>query len=129
MEETIEFKSEFVEIDETKYTPDFSVVGIYFGEGDPEIDGQHWNFTQSIGDDEDEGVCTVKEVQHAVLYGGISSFTISRNKILCVFDDKGLEETKVRNLVINYLVDDKKWEELLEITKRVFKHESNFRIT
>jgi len=125
----IEFSAEQVEAIEEKYTSEFTVVGIYFGEGDPEKDGQHWNFTQSIGDDEDEGICVVKEVQQIVFYDNIEEFIISKNQLKCVFDDSIINTTGTKSLIINYNISDQKWSKILYLAKKVFKGEKYFKIT
>ena len=81
----IKFNADLIEAHEEQYTSDFSVVGIYFGEGDPEQGGQHWNFTQSIGD-EDKSVCVVKEIQQITFYGNIDELILSRYSLKCVFN-------------------------------------------
>ncbi|AZZ90660.1 hypothetical protein EUZ85_07985 [Hahella sp. KA22] len=120
--EKIIVKAEFIEAIEEEFTPDFKVVGIYFGEGDPENSGQHWNFTQSIGDDDDddEGVCTVKEVQQATVYGGITEFTMDCRGLVCKFDESACQQTGVNELEIQYNLNHKKWDELCTMAKRVF---------
>ncbi len=119
MEEII-VKAESIDAVEEEFTPDFKVVGIYFGEGDPENGGQHWNFTQSIGDDEYEGVCTVKEIQQATVYGGITEFVMDCRGLTCKFDESASRETGVSVLGIQYNLTHKKWNELCTMAKRVF---------
>jgi hypothetical protein len=118
----------YIEVQEEEFTPDFTVVGIYFGEGDPEQGGQHWNFSQSIGDDEDEGVCTVKEIQQVVLYGNIDEFSISQSQVKCVFSDSALAKTGAKKLIINYELNDQEWVSLSNMAKKVFCNESYFTI-
>ena len=125
----IEVSAELIEAVEEKYTSNFTVVGIYFGEGDPEKGGQHWNFTQSIGDDEDKGICVVKEVQEIVFYGNIEEFVISKKQLKCVFSDSMIETTGTKDLIINYNISDQKWSEISVMAKKIFKGESYFRIT
>ena len=124
----LEFKSEFVDLDEVTYTPDYSVIGIYFGEGDPQKEGQHWNFSLSLGEDEDQGVCTIRDVNRVILYKGIAQFNLSRNWLVCEFSNEGIQETNVKTLVINFDIDDSKWKSLVDMAKRVFVHESCFQL-
>ena len=125
----IKVNAEFIEAHEEIYTPEYSVVGIYFGEGDPEQGGEHWNFTQSISDDEDEGVCVVKEVQQITFYGNIDSFILSRDHLTCIFSDSKVEQTGTKELVIYYQINDIKWIEISNAPKKIFINEHYFKIT
>jgi hypothetical protein len=125
----LEIDAQYVEAQEEEFTPDYSVVGIYFGEGDPENGGQHWNFTQSIGDEEDEGVCTVKEIQQLVLYGNIDKFSLSKSQLHCTFNDSVIEKTGFKTLIINYQVSGQQWLLLQNMAKKVFNNEPYFNIT
>lgn len=120
-------QAEFIEAVEEIFTPDFKVVGIYFGEGDPESGGQHWNFTQSIGDDA-EDVCTVKEIQQATVYGGITEFVMDCRGLVCKFNESASHETGVDELEIKYHLNQKKWLELYTMAKRVFFGASYFTV-
>jgi hypothetical protein len=126
--EQIHFKADLVVSLEEKYTPDFVVHGIYFGEGDPEQDGQYWNFTRSLGDD-DDGVCTVKEIQEVTVYGGIERFTLTRQSLLCEFDGQTAKETEVRQLLIEYSINENEWQSLVKQAKKVFDGEKYFEVT
>jgi hypothetical protein len=128
MKNEIKFHAEYVEVDSSEYTPNYTVIGIFFGEGDPENGGQHWNFTRSIGDDTDEGVCTVKEIQSVTIYGGIDHFSINSKGLVCEFSQNSVSETKVKNLIITFNISDEKWAQLSEMAKRVFKDEKYFEI-
>jgi len=125
----LKIDAQFVEAQEKEFTPEYSVVGIYFGEGDPEKGGEHWNFTQSIGADEEEGVCTVKEIQQLVLYGNIDKFTLSKKQMNCTFNDAVIEKTGVKKLVINYQISEPQWISLQKMAKKIFNNEPYFRIT
>ncbi len=127
---TIEFLAELVDVAEEEFTPEYTVIGIYFGEGDPEYGGQHWNFTESIGSDaDDDGVCTVKEIQKVTVYGGISSFIMNRNKVVCEFNADTAPKTGVSTLVINYNLGSKEWKKLSSMALRVFAKEKNFKLS
>jgi hypothetical protein len=121
----LRFQAEMVAGDEEAYTPEFVVHGIYFGEGDPEQSGQHWNFTRSL-DEDDDGVCTVKEIQEIVIYGGIIDFTLTRQSLVCEFDENTSRSTMTRRLVITYEIDDETWEALVKQARLVFDGESYF---
>ncbi|MDY6993953.1 MAG: hypothetical protein SVR94_15300 [Pseudomonadota bacterium] len=121
------FEAEFVEVASEEYTPDFIVHGIYFGEGDPEEGGEHWNFTRTLETD-DEGVCTVKEIQQVTIYGGITRFLLERNHLICEFDENRSKETGTKKLSITYDISDEEWVKLIEKSQLVFSGESYFEI-
>ncbi|HKQ92257.1 MAG TPA: hypothetical protein VJZ77_16475 [Blastocatellia bacterium] len=128
IENEIRIKASLVAGEQEEYTSDFVVHGIYFGEGDPEQGGRHWNFTRNLGED-DEGVCTVKEIQQVTVYGGIIRFTLARDSVTCEFDEEAAEETGVRKLLIDYNIDDDTWRSLLKQAKFVFDGEEYFEVT
>lgn len=123
----IHIKATLVAAEGEGYTSDFVVHGIYFGEGDPEQGGQHWNFTRSRGED-DDGVCTVKEIQQVTIYGGIVRFTLARDRVTCEFDEEEAKETGVRKLFIEYSINDDTWQSLVEQAKLVFDGEGYFEV-
>lgn len=125
IEDEIQVKANLVVGEENGYTPDFVVHGIYFGEGDPERGGQHWNFTRTLGED-DDGVCTVKEIQQVTVYGGIVRFTLARHRMTCEFDEEAAKETGVRKLHIEYSIDEEAWQSLVKQAKFVFHGEEYF---
>jgi len=129
-EDRVSFTAEVVESMETEYTPDFTVIGFHFGEGDPERGGEHWNFTQAIPPEDGnfEGVCTVKEIQQVTVYGGIRRFAMWPDHLVCEFDEMTSPKTGVRKLEISYSVSADKWRELSEMAIRVFNGESCFEI-
>jgi hypothetical protein len=122
----IRFKAEMVAADQEEFTPDYIVHGIYFGEGDPEQGGQHWNFIRSLSDD--DGVCTVKEIQEVTVYGGIVSCKLSRRSLVCKFSDTATRSTRTRRLVIDFEIDDQGWEALAKQATRVFEGEDYFQL-
>jgi hypothetical protein len=127
-EEVIKFGAEFVETSVEKFTDDYTVYTIYFGEGDPEIDGEHWNFQRSLEDD--DGVCTVKEIQRWTVYEGITNFQLFRTNLICEFDKKTSLEAGVEKLkiIIYFQMDNKKWSKLKEVASIVFKDRDYFQI-
>jgi len=127
IENEIRIKANLVAGEEEEYTQDFVVHGIYFGEGDPEQGGQHWNFTRNLGED-DDGVCTVKEIQQVTVYGGIVRFTLARDIVTCEFDEKAAKETGVRKLLIEYRINEDTWESLVKQAKFVFEGEGYFEV-
>ncbi len=103
--EEIRFAAERAVGHEEVYTPDFVVHGIYFGEGDPDHGGQHWNFTRTLGED-DDGVCTTREPQQITVYGGIHRFVLTRDSVTCGFAARTADVTEVRRLLIDLRIDD-----------------------
>ena len=131
MDTEIAFFAEHVETQNQEYTPDFTVVGIYFSENDELESGQHWNFTRGISsneDEQDDGVCTVKEIQQVTLYRGIDRFQLERDKLICEFSDNAVKETKVKRLLIQFQLSDAEYTELVEMTKRVFQDDESLLI-
>jgi hypothetical protein len=121
------FDATMVAASEEAFTDNFTVHGIYFGEGDPEHGGQHWNFTRSLGDD-DDGVCTLKEIQSITVYDGIVSFDMHRTALVCEFDTATAQHTGVRRLTIAYEVDDATWSDLVTQAKHVFSDRPYFQL-
>jgi len=126
--DSVHFHASVVAANEEEYTDDFTVHGIYFGEGDPENGGQHWNFTRTLGDD-DDGVCTVKEIQQLPVYEGITRFEMSRTGLACVFDLQTAQKTGVACLTIAYQIDDVCWAGLCTQAKLVFTGKDYFTLT
>ena len=123
----ITFNAEFVEALSDNDNPDFIVHGIYFGEGDPEQGGEHWSFTRVLEND-DDGVCTVKEIQQVTIYRGIDKFLLGRTHLICEFDKAHSVETGTEKLVITYDIPDDEWEKLTNVAKLVFSGENYFEI-
>ncbi|HEX9002235.1 MAG TPA: hypothetical protein VGB07_20170 [Blastocatellia bacterium] len=123
----LRFHADMVTAIEEKYTPDFIVHGIHFGEGDPEQDGQHWNFTRSS--DKDDGVCTVKEIQELTVYGGIIACSLTRHYFSCEFDDGAVQKTMTHKLHITYELNDETWQAIMKQALLVFDGEDYFKIT
>jgi len=115
----LSFVAEDVGADTTEYTPECVVYLIAFGKCDPEAGGHCWTFSRSF--DNDWGVCTVREIQQATVYGGIESFRLHRSGVECVFDSKAEEETGYRELRIVFTIDDKTWHEVAETARVVFR--------
>lgn len=126
--EHLHINAQMVAANEEAFTEDFKVHGIYFGEGDPEDGGQHWNFTRSLGDD-DDGVCTVKEIQVVTVYDGIIIFEMRRTAVVCEFDSETAEHTGVRRLTIAYQLDDATWSDLVTQAKLIFTGMPYFKLT
>jgi len=127
MTKRIEFTAAEVQAIRTEYSDDYVVYGIFFEESDPEQGGQSWNFQRALGADgtinslgeEDEGVCVVKEVQRLVVQDGISQFILGRNKMECTFKDND-QFDGIKGLIVNYMIDDNKWNELSNAADKVF---------
>jgi hypothetical protein len=122
----IRFNAEMVAAHEEEFAPDFVVHGMYFGQGDPEQGGQHWNFTRSLNDD--DGVCIVKEIQEVTVYGGIVSLKLTRRSLACAFSDTAARSTHTRGLLIAFEIDDKSWEALVKQAKLIFDGEGYFEL-
>src|SRR5436190_1714610 len=101
--------------DTTEYTRECVVYLIAFGTGDPEGNGHCWTFSRSF--DDDWGVCTVREIQQATIYGGIETFKLHRSGVECVFDRKAAEKAGFRELRITFAIDDKTWQEVAATAK------------
>jgi hypothetical protein len=123
----IKFQAEFVAAITEEFTPAFIVHGIYFGEGNPEQGGEHWNFTRTPGTD-DDGVCTNKEIQQVTIYGGINRFLLARNHLVCEFDEHHSRKTGTKKIDITYEISAKEWAELIEKASLVFFGEMYFEI-
>ncbi len=124
--EEIKFKAQEVAAMSEEFTPDYVVHGIYFGEGNPEQGGQHWNFTRAL--ETEDGVCTVKEIQQLTFYRGIKNFLLSRDGLVCEFDVKHAEHAGTKKLCISYDISDERWNELRDKAKLVFSGEIYFEI-
>jgi hypothetical protein len=122
----LRFTAEMVAAEEEEFTPDFIVHGIYFGEGNPEQDGQHWNFTRSLNDD--DGVCVVKEIQEVTVYGGIISVKLTRRSLTCEFDETTAKSTRTRRMTIEFAIDEETWEALVKQAELVFEGENYFEL-
>ena len=124
----LRFEATLVAAEESRDGGNFTLHGIYFGEGDPEMGGQHWNFTRTLGV-EDDGVCTVKEIQEVTVYGGITEFELTRSSVLCEFDEPTAKETGVRRLRISFRVDESTWAQLVQEAALVFTDQAYFTVS
>jgi len=118
--DNLHIRAEVATAHEEVFTEHFTVHGIYFGQGDPEHGGQHWNFTRSLGDEDEGRVCTVKEIQAVTVYGGVTKFEMTRTGVICEFDDDTAVHTGVRRLTIAYQVDDAGWRDLQIQARLIF---------
>ena len=86
---------------ENYFSEDFVVWNIFFEGSDPEQGGQSWSFQRALGKDgtleslgeEDEGICTVKEVQQATFYECVKKVILARESFFCEFTEKGAKES------------------------------------
>jgi hypothetical protein len=115
----LSFFAEHVGTDTTEYAPECVVYLIAFGTGDPEAGGHDWNFSRSF--DDDWGVCTVREVQQAVIYGGIERFRLHRTAAECDFDPRAAGELGFSALRVTFEIDDEAWANLTATAKIVFR--------
>ncbi|QIF02787.1 hypothetical protein [Roseimicrobium sp. ORNL1] len=119
--------AESVELVSESYAPEDWLVGLHFGEGDPEAGGQHWNFTRDTTEDDDSGltgVCTVKEIQEVTVYGGIERFELSSSRLVCQFDERASAKTGVKRLSISYALDSETWAKVKAEATRLFEGDS-----
>ena len=123
---SLSFAAEDVAAETVEYTPDFVVHMIAFATGDPEPEGNSWNFSRSF--DDDWGVCTVREPQRATLYEGIASFKLGRSGLDCVFGAKGAAEVGLAELRITFQIDEQKWAKLAAAAQTVFRDRAYFKI-
>ena len=126
--EELRIDAEQVESVTEEFTDSFLVHGIHFGEGVPEAGGEHWNFSRSVGGEDDASVCTVKEIQQVVVYGGITRFELSRNLLICEFDSPTARVTGVRRLHISFRLDETSWNGVRETARRVFEAHGGFTV-
>ena len=121
---SLSFVAENVAADTTEYTQECVVYLIAFGTGDPEANGHCWTFSRSF--DDDWGVCTVREIQRATIYGGIQSLRLHRSGLECIFDPKAAREAGYRELKIAFAIDDETWRKVSETAMVVFRDCSFF---
>jgi hypothetical protein len=114
---TISFTAERVATHVEDFTDTFRVHGVYFEAGDPEAGGESWNFTRSSEDD--DGVCTVREVQRATLYDGIQELELSRSRLVCNFEPAAHKEAGCARLEIQLKLDDATWEKVAQMMDTV----------
>jgi hypothetical protein len=119
IEPLLTFVAEDVEANTTEYTQECVVYLIAFGTGDPEADGHCLTFSRSF--DDDWGVCTVREIQRATVYGGIEQFKLHRSGVECVFEPKSAEKVGFRELRVSFAVDDKTWQDVAATSRIVFR--------
>jgi hypothetical protein len=109
-----------------EYTPTCVVHLIAFGIGDPESDGHCWTFSRSF-DDDDWGVCTVREIQQATLYEGIASLHFYRAGLECKFTPAGAAVAGIGVLRIRFEIEDEAWDQLAAIARTIFRDRDYFR--
>ena len=109
-----------VEAYDTEYGDDFVVHQIFFEDFAPEEGGQSWNFSRVLGD-EDEGVCTVREIQQTTFYDGISSFRLSADCIVCSFTEDGARQAGTDGLTIMFKdIQPAMWRQVAAMAALVF---------
>ena len=122
---TISFTAEHVDTHIEDFTETFRVYGVYFEAGDPEAGGESWNFTRSFEDD--DGVCTVREVQRATLYDQIQELQLSRSELICTFEPGAQDATGCARLEIHLNVDDATWEKVAQMMDTVCSAKAFYR--
>lgn len=122
---TISFTAQHVDTHVEDFTGDFRVYGVYFEAGDPEADGESWNFTRSFEDD--EGVCTVREIQRATLYDQIEELRLTRHRLVCTFEPDARNAAGCDRLEILLDVDDVVWERVAEMMDNVCSGKAFYR--
>jgi hypothetical protein len=122
---TISFAAEHVDMHVEDFTDTFRVYGVYFEAGDPEVDGESWNFTRSFEDD--EGVCTVREPQRATLYDGIQLLSLTRSELVCVFEPEVRSQSGCARLEIQLRIDDATWGKVAQVMDTVCSGKTYYR--
>jgi hypothetical protein len=135
--EMTKFTANKVEVFREVFSDDFTVFSIFFEEFDPEEGGESWNFQRALGTDgkieslgeDDDGVCTVKEIQQVTIYEGIQKVELSQTRLICEFDPETIKDTGTDALEINYEISGDTWDKLREMAALVFKKREYFKIT
>lgn len=122
---TISFTAEHVDTHIEDFTETSRVYGVYFEAGDPEAGGESWNFTRSFEDD--DGVCTVREVQRATLYDQIQDLQLSRSELICTFEPRAQGVAGCARLEIHLEVDDATWERVAQMMDMVCSGKAFYR--
>ena len=130
------FTANIVETFKNEFTPEFVVFNLFFEESDPEEGGESWCFQRALGADgtlkslegDDDGVCTVKEIQQAIVHEGIRKLELSRTQLVCVFEAHAATETGTEGLEISYQIDENLWSELKEMSSLVFLGKDFFKL-
>lgn len=105
---TISFTAERVATLVETFTETHTVYGVSLETGDPDDDGEGWTFSRSFEDD--DGVCTVREIQRATVYDRIRELNLSRAQLTCVFEPAAVDETGCERLEIALKLEDRTWE-------------------
>ena len=123
----LSFTAEDVETHVDGLSPDPELYMIAFSVGDVEVDGHSWNFSRGLDDDDDDwGVCTVREIQKSTIYECITSFDLHRSSLKCKFDAKGTSDTGFSELQIIFDIDDRSWNQLTDTARIVFQDRPYF---
>ena len=69
---------------------------------------------------------TVREIQRATLYEGITSFKLGRTGLVCTFDPDGAAKAGVSELRVAFEIEDQSWKELAETARIVFRNRDYF---
>ena len=105
---TISFSAERVATDVETFTETCRVYSVAFQAGDLDADGEGWTFSRSFEDD--DGVCTVREIQRATLYDGIRELRLSRARLTCVFEAAAAAEAGCERLEIDLQLEERTWD-------------------
>lgn len=130
------FFANSVDVFENYFSDDFVVWNMFFEESDPEERGESWSFQRALGKDgtleslgeEDEGVCTVKEIQQATFYECIESVVLTRNSFFCNFDEKGAKQCGTSSILATFALTDEQWEKMKFTAQLVFLDCEYFKI-
>jgi hypothetical protein len=109
----VKFRTDRDENDEFNLSTTHS---IYFGESDPGQDDHAWTFC-GVGE---LGVGIIRGRKKHVLYESIQEFVLSRSRLECVFNERGIPETGINTLTILYDISDESWGGLAHIARGVF---------
>jgi hypothetical protein len=123
----LSFTAEDVETHVDGSSPDPELYMIAFSVGDVEVDGHSWNFSRCLDDDDDDwGVCTVREIQKSTTYECIASFDLYRSSLKCTFDAEGATDNGFSELQITFDIDDRAWKQLADTARIVFQDRPYF---
>ncbi len=122
----LSFVAEDVETHLDGSSADLEYYTIAFSVGDVEADGHSWNFSRGLDEDDDWGVCTVREIQKATVYECITSFDLYRSSLKCIFEAEGARDIGFSELEIKFDIDDRAWKQLADTARIIFQDRSYF---
>ena len=118
------YKANRIEIDR-----EYAVVVAFADEAEEGEYNEIIIFQRSLPEDDDgAGICTIKGNQEFVAYGGITSFSINKNKCICHFSESASKELGgCEEIQINFENQESKSAELKSALNYIFDGHPNFR--